>query len=321
MLQSPKFLFHVTAGEAGGQRDYAIANRLSYLLWDTMPDRALLDAAAKGELRTPEGLERVARTMLQDTRARQATDEFFSAVAALRSHARRGEGRRRYPSFTPELAAMMVQETQMLLGNLVWNDGNFMEAFTADYSFLNADLARLYGLPAPAGEFELVKFPEALPRAGILGQATFLASTTGPVETSPTARGMFVREHLLCQIVPNPPPGVNTNLPEPSTADAARAKRERMLEHAQNPVVLGLSSPDGSDRVRAGEVRRHRRAGATRRSSSIYAGAGEIAAGASRCRSTLPRPAKSPGWRTRRSAIRARLAACWRRAPSARIAW
>ena len=75
MLQSPKFLFHVTAGDPS-VRDYAIANRLSYLLWDTMPDRALLDAAAKGELRTPEGLERIARTMLQDTRARQATDEF-----------------------------------------------------------------------------------------------------------------------------------------------------------------------------------------------------------------------------------------------------
>jgi hypothetical protein len=134
---------------------------------------------------------------------------------------------------------MMVQETRMLLGHLVWNDRNFMEALTADYSFLNADLARVYGLPEPAGEFEIVKFPEALPRAGILGQATFLASTTGPVETSPTARGLFVREHLLCQVVPNPPPGVNTNLPEPATADAARAKRERMVEHAQNPTCSG----------------------------------------------------------------------------------
>ena len=262
MLQSPKFLFHVTAGDpsvrlkpdttetgSGGsgssvrlqadQRDYAIANRLSYMLWDTMPDRALLDAAAKGELRTPEGLERVARTMLQDPRARQATDEFFSQWLRFDRMLTAAKDDGRYPSFTPELAAMMVQETRMLLGHLVWNDRNFMEAFTADYSFLNADLARLYGLPEPAGEFELVKFPEALPRAGILGQATFLASTTGPVETSPTARGLFVREHLLCQIVPNPPPGVNTNLPEPPTPDAARAKRERMVEHAQNPTCSG----------------------------------------------------------------------------------
>jgi hypothetical protein len=142
----------------------------------------------------------------------------------------------RYPSFTPELAAMMVQETRMLLGHVVWNDLNFMDALTADYSFINADLARLYALPEPAGEFEMVKFPASLPRAGILGQATFLASTTGPVETSPTARGLFVREQMLCQIVPNPPPGVNTNLPEPATADAARAKRERMLQHVENPT-------------------------------------------------------------------------------------
>jgi Protein of unknown function (DUF1588)/Protein of unknown function (DUF1585)/Protein of unknown function (DUF1592) len=144
----------------------------------------------------------------------------------------------RYPAFSPELAAMMVQETKALLGHLVWNDRNFMEALTADYTFLNADLARLYGLPEPAGEFELVTFPSEIPRAGILGQATFLASTTGPVETSPTARGLFVREHLLCQVVPNPPPGVNTNLPEPS-ADAVRAKRERLLEHVENASCAG----------------------------------------------------------------------------------
>ncbi len=265
MLQSPKFLFHVTSGEAGSppsreasafaeatadrrslgggwsadRRDYAIANRLSYLLWDTMPDRALLDAAAKGELRTAEGLERVARTMLQDKRARQATDEFFAQWLRFDRMLTAAKDDGRYPSFTPELAAMMVQETRMLLGHLVWNDLNFMDALTADYGFLNADLARLYGLPEPAGEFEMVKFPESFPRAGILGQATFLASTTGPVETSPTARGMFVREHLLCQIVPNPPPGVNTNLPEPATADAARAKRERMIEHVENQSCSG----------------------------------------------------------------------------------
>ncbi|HUP39673.1 MAG TPA: DUF1592 domain-containing protein [Vicinamibacterales bacterium] len=239
MLQSPKFLFHVTAGEAGALRDYAVANRLSYFLWDTMPDRALLDAAANGDLRTAEGLERVARTMLEDKRARQGVDEFFSQWLRFDRMLGAAKDDGRYPTFTPELAAMMVQETKLLLAHLVWNDRSFMEALTADYSYLNADLARLYGVPEPAGEFELVKFPAELPRAGILGQATFLASTTGPVETSPTARGLFVREHLLCQIVPNPPPGVNTNLPEPATADAARAKRERLLEHATNPSCSG----------------------------------------------------------------------------------
>ena len=238
MLQSPKFLFHVTPGEAGALRDYAIANRLSYFLWDTMPDRALLDAAANGNLRTADGIERVARTMLEDRRARQAVDEFFSQWLRFDRMIGAAKDDGLYPAFTPELAAMMVQETKMLLGHLVWENRNFMEAFTADYSFLNADLARLYGLPEPAGEFERVTFPADLPRAGILGHATFLASTTGPVETSPTARGLFVREHLLCQVVPNPPPGVNTTLPEP-TADAVRAKRERLLQHVENPSCSG----------------------------------------------------------------------------------
>jgi hypothetical protein len=274
MLQSPKFLFHVTPGEDRALRDYAIANRLSYFLWDTMPDRALLDAAANGDLRTAEGLERVARSMLEDKRARQAVDEFFSQWLRFDRMLGAAKDDGRYPMFTPELAAMMVQETKMLLGHLVWDNRNFMEALTADYSFLNADLARLYGLPEPAGEFEMVKFPAELPRAGILGQATFLASTTGPVETSPTARGLFVREHLLCQIVPNPPPGVNTNLPEPATADAARAKRERMLEHATNPSCSGchrLMDPIGFG------LEKYDAVGAWREKEiiDIYAGAGE----------------------------------------------
>jgi hypothetical protein len=250
MLQSPKFLFHVTTGapvltgapvaqgfSPANLRDYAVANRLSYLLWDTMPDQQLMDRAATGELRTPEGIERAARSMLQDPRARQGADEFFGQWLRFDRMLGAAKDDGRFPSFTPELAAMMVQETKRLLGHLVWNDRNFMEAFAADYTFLNADL-RGSAAPEPAGEFELVTFPAEVRRAGILGQATFLASTTGPVETSPTARGLFVREHLLCQVVPNPPPGVNTNLPEP-TADTVRAKRERMLEHAQNPSCSG----------------------------------------------------------------------------------
>ena len=97
-----------------------------------------------------------------------------------------------------------------------------MEAFTADYSFLTADLATLYQLPAPPGEFELVQFPAERRRAGLLGQGSFLASTAGPTETSPTARGIFVREQLLCQHVPPPPPGVNTTLPEPLADEPPR---------------------------------------------------------------------------------------------------
>ena len=238
MLQSPKFLFHAESGPDGQFRDYEMASRLSYLLWDTMPDERLLDAAAKGELRTPADLERMARSMLAQPAAKQAADEFFAQWLRFDRVLGSVKDRRRYPEFTPELAAMMVHETRTLLGNLVWNDRNFMEAFTAGYSFLNADLAKLYGVPPPSGEFELVEFPPTAKRVGLLGQASFLTSTAGPVETSPTARGIFIREQLLCQHVPNPPPGVNTEVPEP-TPEKPLAMRERMQVHMESPMCAG----------------------------------------------------------------------------------
>jgi hypothetical protein len=267
MLQSPKFLFQVESrlrAEGASASDYEIASRLSYFLWDTMPDRRLFEAAARGELHTAEGLERVARSMLNQPLARQAVDEFFAQWLRFDRVLGSVKDRRRYPEFTPELAAMMVQETRMLLDNLVWNDGNFMEAFTAEYSFLNADLASLYGVPAPSGEFELVRFPADSHRSGLLGQASFLASNAGPVETSPTARGIFIREQLLCQHVPNPPPGVNTQVPEP-TADRPLARRQRMQAHVENPtcaschrlmdpIGFGLENYDASGRWRDTEV-------------------------------------------------------------------
>jgi hypothetical protein len=278
MLQSPKFLFHAESGPVGRFRDYEIASRLAYFLWDTMPDRRLLEAAANGELRTPEGVERVARGMLNQPPAKQAVDEFFAQWLRFDRVLGSVKDRRRYPEFTPELAAMMVQETRMLLDNLVWNDGSFMEAFTADYSFLNTDLAGLYGVPAPAGEFELVKFPADSRRSGLLGQASFLTSNAGPVETSPTARGIFIREQLLCQHVPNPPPGVNTQVPEP-TADRPLARRQRMQEHADNPtcaschrlmdpIGFGLENYDAVGRWRDKEAIEFEVAGARGRNST-----------------------------------------------------
>jgi len=128
-----------------------------------------------------------------------------------------------------------VEETRRLLERLVWKDGNFMELLTADYGFLSSDLATLYKLPAPAGQFELVRFPSGARRAGLLGQASFLAATAGPLETSPTARGIFVREQLLCQHVPPPPPNVNTTLPDP-TEDKPLTRRQRMVAHVESPI-------------------------------------------------------------------------------------
>jgi hypothetical protein len=236
MLQSPNFLFHVEAGPDGRYGDYDVASRLSYLLWNTMPDAALFEAAAKGELTTPAGRERVARRMLENApKRREALDQFFEewlrfdrVVNAVKAN--------RYQAFTPELAIAMAEETRTLLHHLVANDLNFMDALTADYSFLTSELAEVYGVPAPKEQFEMVMFPADSPRAGILGQGTFLASTAGPTDTSPTARGIFIRERLLCQHVPPPPPGVITTLPDPLVDQKPKGRRQLMAEHVENPT-------------------------------------------------------------------------------------
>ncbi len=236
MLQSPNFLFHVEAGPDGRYADYDVASRLSYLLWNTMPDAALFEAAAKGELTTTAGRERVARRMLENApKSREALDQFFEewlrfdrVVNAVKSN--------RYQAFTPELAIAMAEETRTLLHHLVSKDLSFMDALTADYSFLTSELAEVYGVPAPKEQFEMVKFPADSQRAGILGQGTFLASTAGPTDTSPTARGIFIRERLLCQHVPPPPPGVITTLPDPLVDEKPKGRRQLMVEHVENPT-------------------------------------------------------------------------------------
>jgi len=129
-----------------------------------------------------------------------------------------------------------------------------MDALTAGYGFVNGDLASIYGVASPAREFDRVQFPAESERAGILGQATFLTLTAKPEETSPTARGLFVREQFLCHHVSDPPPGVNTNLP-PVTEAKPQTNRDRMTEHATNatcatchklidPIGFGLEKFD-----------------------------------------------------------------------------
>jgi hypothetical protein len=135
----------------------------------------------------------------------------------------------------------MTQETRHFVADLVWNDHNFMELYTANYGFMNGDLAKLYGVTPPVNDYERVEFPAGSERAGLLGQAMFLSLTSKPDETSPTARGIFVREQLLCQHVPDPPPGVNTNLPEVSE-DRPKTNRERMAEHTANETCARCHS-------------------------------------------------------------------------------
>lgn len=232
MLQSPNFLFHLEPG------DYALASRLSYFLWDTSPDEELLQAAEKGELRTGDGIDKQARRMLRDERAKPALDEFLAQW--IRFDRVRGalRDRRLFPEYSPELVSLMLEETTRLFRSLVWGNGNFMEFFTARYTHLVPELARLYGMEAGAEPWQRVEFPASIPRSGIVGQSTFLTLAAKPAETSPTERGVFIREHFLCQQVPPPPPGVNATLP-PVTDEKPITQRERLQFHLSNPTCAG----------------------------------------------------------------------------------
>jgi hypothetical protein len=228
MLQSPHFLFRIEQG--GKNSQYDVASRLSYFLWDTMPDGRLLDAAQRGELATKDQVERAARQMLDDSRAQASLEEFLAQWMRFDRVLSATRDRRRFREFNAEIAAAMVEETRRLFNHLVWNDQNFMEFFTAGYTFVNSDLARLYGLPSPAGDFAKVDYPPESGRSGVLGHGSFLVLTSKPAETSPTARGLFIRNQFLGHEVPPPPAGVNTVLPA-VTENAPLTNRQRLDVH------------------------------------------------------------------------------------------
>lgn len=261
MLQSPHFLMRFEYGRGSELEAYENASRLSFFLWNTIPDETLLDLAAREELLTPEQIERAARRMLDNPRARRSFEEFLSQWMRFDRALETIRDRKYYPQFNAELAAAMTEETRRLFNHLVWNDQSFTEFFTADYTFINDELAKIYGLPAPAEPFGRVEYPAGSERSGVLGQGTFLTLTSKPSDTSPTERGLFVREHFLCQAVPPPPPGVNATLP-PFTDAKPMTNRERLAIHLNSEacsschrlvdsIGLGLERFDAIGQFRA----------------------------------------------------------------------
>jgi hypothetical protein len=230
MLQAPQFLFRIEQGTKGPHAPYEIASRLSYFLWDTMPSDEMLSAASRGEFATVEQIETTARRMLEDPRARSALDEFLAQWMRFDRVLTATRDRRRFREFNSEIAAAMMEETRQLFNHLVWHDQNFMEFFTANYSFVSTDLARLYDLPAPAEEFAKVDYPPGSGRSGVLGHGSFLVLTSKPAETSPTSRGLFIRNQFLGHEIPPPPPGVNAVLPS-VTENAPMTNRQRLSVH------------------------------------------------------------------------------------------
>ncbi|MFN7996579.1 MAG: DUF1592 domain-containing protein [Bryobacteraceae bacterium] len=238
ILQSPNFLFWLDETPKAEWKPYATAARLAYFLWNSMPDDALLTAAARGGLDSPAGVEGQIRRMLADAKGRQGLDEFVSEWLRFDRVLTAARERRMFPLFNRELVNAMTEEARRFIGDLVWNNKDFTEAFAANYSFINSDLAAVYKVTPPAHDFDRVDFPGSDDRAGLLGQTLFLTLTSKPEGTAPTGRGLFVREQFLCQHVPPPPPGVDTNLP-PVDESRPVTNRQRMAAHATNKMCAG----------------------------------------------------------------------------------
>lgn len=244
-LQSPRFLYRIEFGmpDPGAEGavkldDYEVASRLSYLLWGSMPDDALLDAAGKGELRTKDQIAAQARRLLGDPKARDVIENFHEQWLGLGKLDTVDKDTTTFPSYTPALKTAWRAETMAFVSDVILDgDGSVETLLTAPYTMMNADVAAYYGVSSgPTGSaFERVDLdPDQ--RAGLLTQPSILAVNAHADQTSPVHRGKFVRERLLCEPISPPPPNVKA-VPPPVDPDATT--RERFAQHSTDPACSG----------------------------------------------------------------------------------
>jgi mono/diheme cytochrome c family protein len=211
--------------------ELALASRLSYFLWSTMPDDELFTQAERGTLR--QNLEGEVKRMLHHPKARALVDNFllqWLQVGALKTVAPDPIG---FPEFDEDLRVAMERETQLFCGAIIEADRSVLDFLDADYTFLNERLARHYRIAAIQGPgFRRVSLRQTQ-RGGVLGQASFLTITSNPTRTSPVKRGKWVLDNLLGAPPPPPPP----NVPELKTGkELTGTLRHRMELHRDNPL-------------------------------------------------------------------------------------
>ncbi|CAN7274577.1 DUF1592 domain-containing protein [Phenylobacterium sp. LjRoot225] len=240
MLVSPEFLYRVeTAAPDGAQLDpYSKAARLSFLIWNSVPDQALLEAAAHGDLETAKGLQAQVERMLASRRAEQGVRAFFTDFLMLDRVSDLSKDTVVYKRFTA--AAAQDLKEQMLLtvvDHLISQDRPYPEIFTSRKTFLNRRLGLMYHAPvAKADGWEPYEIPTTDERAGLLGQGAFLALFSHEGRSSPTLRGRAVREVLLCQPVPNPPANVDFAGFNDTSNAVLKTARQRLTQHNTDPV-------------------------------------------------------------------------------------
>jgi hypothetical protein len=246
VLQSPSFLYRWELGPrraprpgANGQialDDYELASRLSYFVVGTMPDEALFTAADAGKLRDPAALGAEARRLLATPAGRRMLRSFHAQWLGLGRILDLEKDTAVYKGFE-EIRRAMDEETGAFIDHVVFEgDGKVDTLFSASFGFVNATLAKVYGLTGVSGS-TLRKQPlDPEQRFGIMTQGTFLATHAYPHDSAPVKRGVAVREALLCQTVPSPPRDLLVDVPEP---DPKKTVREQFEQHAKDPSCSG----------------------------------------------------------------------------------
>ena len=242
-LQSPHFLFRVEHGETDpdhpGWRRYTdseMAARVSYFLWGTTPDDELLDAAAAGMLTDDDGLTEQALRLLGDERARTALTAFFDEFLGLDKLASVTKDADAYPMVDDALKASARRELALLFDEVAFvEDGDFRWLLSTDITYVDDPLAALYGLEPVGPEVTRTALPALDERGGLAGRVAILMTYSHALVNSPTLRGRFVRERLLCQDVPPPPPGVVTEL-ESSDDGEPQTLKDKLEAHRKDPA-------------------------------------------------------------------------------------
>jgi len=243
VLMSPKFCYRIDPGATAAVKGrsqplsgYALAGRLSYFLWSSLPDEELLARAAKGDLQKPEVLVGQARRMLKDDRARGLAVEFGANWLDFRRFEEINTvDRDRFPSFNNELRQAMFEEPVRFLEDTIRNDRSVLDLLYGNYTFVNPVLARHYGMPEIAGNAnQWVRVDDAgrYGRGGVLPMAAFLTQNAPGLRTSPVKRGYWVVRRVLGETIPPPPPNV-PELPH-DEAKLDLPLREVLAKHREN---------------------------------------------------------------------------------------
>lgn len=234
ILCSPQFL--LLEEKPGALDGYALASRLSYFLWNTTPDEALVAAAAKGELSTREGRAAQVERMLKDARSERFEHSFVDQWLDLKNLNATSPDGALYPEITPAMTTSAELETRHFFHDLIAEDRSVLESIHSDWTYVNEPLSALYDLPAVGGyELRKVQLPPDSKRGGFLTQSSILKVTADGAKTSPIIRGKWVNERILGITPPNPPDDVPKIEPD---IRGATTIREQLAKHRSTPACM-----------------------------------------------------------------------------------